>query len=388
LPTRRANRLFRLLGLAAVAGLFLSACTPVGLALSATGMATDTSMTWDIVKHIHGKLTEDDPTPCVLLNSVERVLSARCEYVPGSIRVADITRSGLPECPLALATRDPRLWRALPELLEKGAQVNACAGSPLVALADSDPCPIFQAASPAVLQSITRLAEDDPRAVRHDVFRMLGCSNARAAGLDKVLTTWLDHGELEPGKISFSPLDAADPDLLITRFGHELEVAGNRPEAALDGYDGKLPSGFEEALRRSNWAALDWWLFRLPQLANLAPPQGGGQLAWVPLQRVILPGYLQFPSTQRDMVSFLMSRGASPRQKLPFDPGKTVVSYALQMHSPLLALLDPPTPTAPAAPTLAKVESGSLSKTGHTEGLLVRAARAPMQASGDVATPR
>jgi hypothetical protein len=217
---------------------------------------------------------------------------------------------------------------------------------------------------------------------------MFGCGNARAAGLDKILTTWLDRGELEPGKISFSPLDAADPDLLITRFGHELEVAGNRPEAALDGYDGKLPSGFEEALRRSNWAALDWWLFRLPQLANLAPPQRGGQLAWVPLQRVILPGYLQFPSTQRDMVSFLMSRGANPRQKLPFDQGKTVVTFAVQMNSPLVALLDPPTAKAPPAPALAKAETGSLSKTGHTEGLPLRAARASTQASADTPTPR
>jgi hypothetical protein len=177
-----------------------------------------------------------------------------------------------------------------------------------------------------------------------------------------VLTTWLDRGRLDPAKLSFSPLDAVDPDLLITRFGHELEVAGNRPETALDGYDGSLPSGFEEALRRSNWAALDWWLYRLPQLANLAPPQRGGQLAWVPLQRVLLPGFLAYPTSQRDMVAFLLSRGANPRQKLPFDPNKTVIAFAAEMKSPLLPLLDPPRPVPPPTPALAKADTVSLLK--------------------------
>ncbi|MEO8922412.1 MAG: hypothetical protein ABI330_06225, partial [Caldimonas sp.] len=366
-PMRRLSRLLRLLGLSAAFGLCLAACSPISLGLTAAGVATDTSMTWEIVKHLHAKLTEDDPTPCALLNSVQRVLNARCEYQPGSIKRSDFAKSGLQECPLALATRDPRLWRALPELLDKGASISQCPGSPLVALADNDPCPAFQAASPEVLKSITTLAESDPRAIRHDVFRMLSCSNARAAGLDHVLTTWLDRGDLDPAKLSFSPLSAVDPDLLVTRFGHELEVAGHKPEAALDGYDGALPSGFEEALRRSNWAALEWWLYRLPELANLAPPQRGGQLAWVPLQRVLLPGYLEFPSSQRDMVSFLLSHGSNPYQKLPFDQGKSVLAFAAQMKSPLLPLLDPrPLAAAPAA-ALAAAEPAPLLQT--TRGL-------------------
>ena len=387
---RRVPRLLRILGISAALGTGLAACSPIGLALSAAGVATDSSMTWDIVKHLHGKLTEDDPTPCALLNSVQRVLNERCEYEPGSIRRADIAKSGLQECPLALATRDPRLWRALPELLEKGASISQCPGSPLVALADNDPCPTFQAAPPDVLKSITTLAEDDPRAIRHDVFRMLSCSNARAAGLDRVLTTWLDRGELEPGKLSFSPLDAVDPDLLVTRFGHELEVAGHKPEAALDGFDGALPSGFEEALRRSHWAALEWWLYRLPQLANLAPPQRGGQLAWVPLQRVLLPGYLQFPSSQRDMVGFLLARGANPSQKLPFDQGKTVLAFAIQMKSPLLPLLDPQPASFSPAPALAKADTGLLIKTSHdgSNTPTLRAARAATQIGADATTSR
>ena len=371
-------RLLSLIGLGLVVGPLLGACSPVSLLVGATGMATDTSMTWDIVKHVHGKLTEDDATPCARLNSVQRALNARCAYVAGSIQRDDLARSGLQECALAAATRDPRLWRALPELLDKGATLATCPGSPLVALADADPCPDFQAASPAVVGAIRTLAESDPRAVRHDVFRMLGCPKARAAGLDRVLVTWLDRGDLAPGKLSFSPLDAADPDLLVARFGRELEVAGHKPESALDGYEGRLPSGFELALRNSHWAALEWWLYRLPQLANVAPPQGGGELAWVPLQRVLLPGFLRFPETQRDMVGFLMARGASPQQKLPFDPGKTVATFAAQMKSPMLAVLDSPTADARAAmPALVP------------SGLAVRhAARAPVPSTGEAPATR
>ncbi len=381
----RVSRFLRLIGLGLVAGPLLVACSPVGLLVGATGVATDTSMTWDIVKHVHGKLTEDDATPCIRLNSVQRALNARCDYAAGSIQRADLARSGLQECPLAAATRDPRLWRALPELLGKGATVETCPGSPLVALADADPCPDFASASPAVLGAIRTLAESDPRAIRHDVFRMLGCPKARAAGLDRVLVTWLDRGDLEPGKLSFSPLDAADPDLLVSRFGRELEGAGHKPESALDGYEGSLPSGFELALRNSHWAALEWWLYRLPQLANLAPPQGGGELAWVPLQRVLLPGFLQYPRTQREMVGFLMARGANPRQKLPFDQAKTVIAFAVEMNSPMLAVLEPAAATRSAAVADPRAAMPALIETAA----LVRHAARSQAASGlDAPAPR
>ncbi len=317
----------------------LGGCSPMSLAFTAAGIATDTSMTWDIVKHLHGKLTEDDPTPSVQLNSVQQALNPRCEFVAGSIRAADLARSGLQECPLATATRDARLWRALPELLEKGASAERCAESPLAGLARVDACPDFTAAPADVRQAFVTLAETDPRAVRHDVFRMFGCPQARAAGLDSVLFAWLDRGQLQPGALSFSPLDAADPDMLVARFGRELETAGHAPEAALGTYDGVLPSGFEIALRESHWKALEWWLYRLPELANRAPPTRGDSLAWVPLQRVLLPGYLNHAETQRDMVRFLMAHGADPRRKLPFDQGKTVLAFAAAIRSPMLPLL-------------------------------------------------
>ena len=355
----RPSTLARLCRLAAatVAVVALAACTAPGLLLSAAGVATDTSVTWDIVKHMHGKLVENDPTPCRHLNSVQRALNPRCEFEPGSITASDLANSGLQACPLAIATQDARLWRALPEMLAKGASPQRCARSPLQDLAEVDACPHFAAAPATVLASIASLAENDPRAVRHDVFRMLSCPNARTAGLDKVLVGWLDRGSLQPGSLSFSPLSALHPDLLPSRFSRELEVAGHLPQTALDNYDGVLPGGFEEALRTSHWTALEWWISLVPQLANQVPPTRGAQLAWVPLQRVLLPTFLSDRASQRDMVGFLMARGADPRKRLPFDPDRTVIGFAASIKSPMLSVLDPP-PEPPARPAAYATHSG------------------------------
>ena len=386
------HRAFRLPGLAVLAlGAFaLAGCTAPGLILTAAGIATDTSMTWEMIKHVHGKLVEDDPTPCVLLNSVQRALNGRCDFVAGSIRAADIASSGLQGCALSVATRDARLWRALPELIEKGASYERCPRAPLQELAEVDACPDFASASPEILKAIVYLADNDPRSVRHDVFRMLGCSRARVAGLDRVLVGWLDHGKLQPGSLSFSPLEALDPDLLVTRFGRELEVAGHSPRAVLDHYDGSLPNGFEEALRTNHWAALEWWLYELPQLANRAPPSRGAEMGWVPLQRVLIPGYLVRADSQADMVRFLMAHGANPRSKLPFDPAKTVISFAAGIKSPMVALLDAPPPDAAPATTLAR--SALTGEAGRASGGTARpsrdnAARSARQAAGFDAKP-
>jgi len=354
--TRRMPGPFAALVLGA---LLLSGCTAPGLILTGMGIATDTSMTWDIVKHVHAQITADDPTPCAMLNSVQRALNARCPFEPGSIKTADLAKSGLQGCPLSVATSDMRVWRALPELIEKGAKSESCARAPLQDLAEADACPDFQSASPEVLKAIVHLAETDPRSVRHDVFRMFSCPRARAAGLDRVLVGWLDAGKLQPGTLSFSPLEAIDPQLLVSRFGRELQTAGHSPSAALDNYDGALPSGFEEALRTANWTALEWWFFELPQLANIAPPSRGGQMSWVPLQRVLLPGFLADSAAQPEMVSFLLAHGANPRQKLPFDTSRTVIGFAKAIKSPVLTLLDAPAPALPSAiPATALASSG------------------------------
>ena len=369
--------------------LSLGGCTAPGLALTAIGIGTDTSMTWDIVKHVHGIVTEDDPTPCALLNSVQRALNPRCDFAPGSIRVADIAKTGLQGCPLAIATQDPRVWRALPELLDKGAKFERCARPPLQDLAEADACPDFSSASPEVLKALVYLAETDPRSVRHDVFRMLGCTRARSVGLDHVLVVWLDRGSLAPGKISFNPLEALDPDLIGSRLSRDLVVAGFSASTALDNYDGSLPNGFEEALRTNHWAALEWWLYELPQLANRAPPSRGAEMDWVPLQRVLIPGYLVRADAQPEMVRFLMAHGANPRSKLPFDPAKTVVSFAAGIKSPMLALLDAPPPTAAPATTLAR--TALIGEAGRAGGAAKptrdNAARSARQAAGLDAKP-
>jgi len=251
-----------------------------------------------------------------------------------------------------------------------------------------------------VLRAIVFLAENDPRSVRHDVFRMLSCSRARSAGLDRVLVTWLDRGSLAPGKISFNPLEALDPDLVGSRLSRDLIVAGFTASTALDNFDGSLPNGFEEALRRSHWAALDWWLYELPRLANLAPPSRGAQMDWVPLQRVLLPGFLQDPSSQSQMVSYLIAHGADPRKKLPFDPDKTVIGFAAAIRSPMLPLLDPPVTAGASQPTqpttLARgsdaaarnAAAKATTRVGGSAGPVRQAVRFDPAAPGAETTPR
>ena len=337
----RQRRSLLLAGMLAL-GLF-SGCTTTSLLLGAAGVATDSSVPWAIVKHVHGKLTEGDPTPCVLLNSVQRALNERCgEFVAGSLKTEDIQRSGLSICPLTVAARDPRFWPVLPELLAKGAQPERCTRSPLVALAIAHPCPAFETASPEQLRALAWLAEADARAIDHDVVRLLSCPSARLAGLDQVLDKWQAQGDLPTGTLGFSPLGALHPEHLDTPLARALEAQGHTAQAALGAYAGALPSGFELALRSSHWRALDWWLARAPQLANRVPPAQGNQLPWLPLARVLAPNFLEQPDTQTEMVEYLMARGASPWQKLPADPGRTVVHLAMDIKSPMLPLLAPP----------------------------------------------
>jgi hypothetical protein len=331
----------------------LGGCTTAGLLLGAAGAATDISPTWEIIRHLHGRMTDGDAIPCQRLDSVQRALNPRCgDFVPGSLLAQDVRSSQLQECPLAVAVRDPRLWLALPELLDKGAQPEACARSPLVELAQSQSGPDFATASPAVLRSLQWLAVVDSRAIHHDVVRMLSGPSSRSAGLDTVLQTWLVQGEFEPGKLAFAPLGALHPDYLGTPFATALEARGHTARQALGGYDGVQPLGFEVALRISHWAALDWWLSRVPELANRVPPTQGNQLPWVPLARVLVPSFLADPASQTRTVAFLMARGANPWQTLPFDPGVSVVQYARVLRSPALQVLDPPARSMVVATTV------------------------------------
>jgi hypothetical protein len=346
-PPRWAAAAVTALGLLSLGG-----CTTTSLLLGAAGVASDSSMPWAIVKHVHAKLTEGDPAPCAALDSVERALSPRCgEFVAGSLRPADIASSGFSACALTTAARDTRLWPALPELIAIGARAETCTQPPLVALAQANECPNLLAASADVRGAFTGLAHSDPRSVHHDVVRWLSCPNSRAAGLDNVLNGWLAGGALDPGTLSFSPLAALHPGAIGSPLSAALEARGHRVEAAFGGYVGQRASGFEEALRHSDWAALDWWLGRAPQLANRVP---GPQLDWLPLARVLAPGFLVHAEGRADMVGFLLARGADPRTRLPSDSSQSVLALARSMRSPLVALLEAaPSSSTESAPTLA-----------------------------------
>ena len=321
----------------------LAGCTTTTAVLGVVGVTTDTSVTWTIVKHVHSKLTEGDARPCALLNSAQRALETRCgAFAAGSIVAADIGQTGYAECALTLAARDPALWPVLPELLDKGARIASCSESPLAQLARQQSCPDFGAASPASLRSLTQLGANDPRAIQHDVMRMLTCPNAQRTGLDAVVAGWRQRGAIVPGAIGFGPLGALHPDALGSKLAHDLEADGHTARAALVPYRGMLRPGFEEALRTSHWSALDWWLQRAPELARRVPPSQGNQLSWIPLARVLVPNFLAHPESQRDMVAFLLARGADPAQRLPADPNQSVTAYARVLKSPLVAMLEVP----------------------------------------------
>ncbi|HKX44855.1 MAG TPA: hypothetical protein VJO99_27105, partial [Burkholderiaceae bacterium] len=336
--------------IAIVAPALLAGCSAPALLVGAAGVATDTSVPWAIVKHMHDKITEGDPVSCHKLNSVQRALNARCgAFEAGSLDAKDIAKSGLQVCPLAVAVREPRFWPVLPELLDKGAQPEACADSPLIGLAQADACPDFEKASAPVLRSLSWLAEADARAVRHDVVRMLSCPNARRAGLDRVLAAWDAAGALNPDLLGFGVFGALHPDMLDTPFARRLEAEGHTARAGLGAYDGQLRPGFEEALRTSQWAALDWWLARAPELARSVPPTQGNRQPWLPLARVLVPNFLADPATQGQMVGYLLAHGASPRQRLPFDASQSILAYARTLKSPMVALLEAPPEAQPAA---------------------------------------
>ena len=51
---------------------------------------------------------------------------------------------------------------------------------------------------------------------------------------------------------------------------------------------------------------------------------------------------------QRETVTYLLAHGANPRRALPHDPAQTVLSFARQLRTPLLATLEAPLPARSA----------------------------------------
>ncbi len=313
------------------------------LALCVGALLNSGCTTAMVLMHLHTKLTEDDPVACHRLNSVERALMTRCgPFEAGSLVTRDVLASGLNVCPLTLATRDPRFWPVLPELLAKGALPERCEQAPLRALAQADAYPPFERASAAELEALRWLARADSRSVQHDVMRVLSCPGARATGMVTVLDGWLADGLLTPGTLSFSPLSALHPGHLNSPLARRLEAQGHTARAALAAYDGRLPAGFETALRNADLAALDWWLQRAPELVNRVPASFSGQAPWSPLARALAPAYVGDADRQRQVIEHLLAHGADPWSRLQHEPQRTVVSLARELNSPLLPLLDPP----------------------------------------------
>lgn len=317
-----------------------------GAALFSCALLVSGCTTTIVLMHLHAKLTEGQPLPCMQLNSVERALQERCgKFETGSLVTRDVVAPGLGVCALTLAARDPQFWPVLPELLARGALPERCEQAPLRALAQADPCPPFERATQAQLDALRWLARADARAVSHDVMRMLSCPSARHTGLVTVLHGWLADGLLSAGQVSFGPLGALHPSHLNSPLSQQLEAHGHTARAALAAYDGRLPSGFDAALRGADLPALDWWLVRAPELVNRVPPSFGGQAAWLPLARALSPTYLPDATRQRWVVEYLLAHGADPWLRLPHEPQRTIVSLARELKSPLLPLLDPPRST-------------------------------------------
>jgi hypothetical protein len=312
-----------------------AAATLAAGALLASGCTTTM-----IVAHVLEQINEGEPS-CVRLTPVERALQLRCgPYRPGTLRAADLAAPGVQICPLTLATREPRLWPVLPDLLALGAQPERCLESPLAALAQAQPCPDFGAAPAASVAALRWLAEADARSVQHDVVRMLSCPNARAARLDTVLDGWLAQGQLARGTTTFAPLGALHPTHLGSPLSAAMERQGHHARDALGAQSGTLPSGFDAALRNADFTALDWWLARAPELIDRVPARQGREFAWVPLARVITPGYMPEAQQRAQTTAYLLSRGADPSKPLPHDKSQSVLSLARQIGSPLVATLE------------------------------------------------
>jgi hypothetical protein len=200
----------------------------------------------------------------------------------------------------------------------------------------------------------------DARAIQHDVVRALSCPSAQAAGLHLVLDEWQAQGLLPPGELPFSPLGALHPSHLGSPLAQRLEAQGHRARAALDSFDGRQLPGFDEALRTGDWAALDWWLARVPELVNRVPPTRANQLPWIPLARVLTPSFVPDAVQQRGAVDYLLAHGADPWQRLPHEPSQTVVGFARQLKSPLVPMLEAPVVSraAPEQPLTTAVAAG------------------------------
>ena len=324
----------------------LAACTPLGLLVTATGVATDTSVTWEVVKHVHGQLTEDDPTPCV--DAQQR--AARAQRRAASYVAGQHPHAPTSPAPACRSARSPsrRATRG------SGAPCPSCSKR----ARSSSPAPARRCRTLAADRRLPELrrrvaggpegdrsprrgrpARGPPRRVPHALLPERARGRPRPGARD-----WLDRGELAARQALVQPARRARPR--PARDALRPRARGRRPPArALRSTTttAVLPSGYEQALRNEPLGRDRLVAVRAAAARQPGAAERGAQMAWVPLQRVLVcRASCQHPEAQRDMVLFLMAHGADPRRQLPFDPGRNVLAFAAPIKSPMLAVLDAP----------------------------------------------
>ncbi len=289
----------------------------------------------------------DVPPACSSLSTVEQALTPRCGgYKAGMLVTKDVNTPIQSDCPLTKFASDSRTWQGLPELLAKGAKPEHCNQAPLVAMAQHNACPDFAAMSPQTLGAVRWLALGDGQSVSAPVLGMLSCPSARQAGLSDVITTWVAQQTLAPGNLRFSPLSALHPSSLREPWVALLIGLGHKPHLAAD----QDTRGFELALQSGDVPALQWWVQHAPKLIQRAPAKGVGYIPWLPLARVMTPGFAVDDAARSRSVDFLLARGANPHASLPHDRTQTVLTYTRRVQPQLAQQL---ANAAPASVTVA-----------------------------------
>ena len=206
-PPRRSRSPPSALGAVSLAGCTAARPGPDGRPAS----RTDTSMTWDIVKHVHGTAhrRRSDAVRAAQQRAAraQRPLRVRPGQHPHR-RHRQARAAGLPA---RRRDPDPRLWRALPELIDKGAKFERCARRRCRTWPRPTPAPTSPAASPEVLKAIVyprreRSARGPPRRLPHA--RLLARARRRPRPGARHLAR---SRRAEPGKTLVQPARGARP---------------------------------------------------------------------------------------------------------------------------------------------------------------------------------
>jgi hypothetical protein len=274
----------------------------------------------------------DLPPACSSLSTVEQALTPRCGgYKTGMLVTKDVNTPFRSDCPLTKFASQSGLWNGLPELIAKGAKPEHCNRAPLVAMADVQACPDFAAMPAPTLAAVRWLAVGDAQSVSAPVLHMLSCPSAKQAGLSDVITTWVAQQSLSPSQVRFSPLSALHPSSLREPWVALLLAGGHKAALAAE----QDASAYEHALREGDVPTLQWWTQQAPQLVHRVPAKGVGYVPWLPLARLMTPGFAASDAARQRSLDFLLASGAKPGATLPHDRTETVLSYTRRVQPQL-----------------------------------------------------